>query len=71
MAQPWKDPRSGIYYIRRRVPKDVKPRLPQPGELYKRSLETTALTQQRIASLWSGPSPKSCSTSPAARLTPT
>lgn len=54
MAQPWKDPRSGIYYIRRRVPKDVKPYLPQFGEFYKRSLETTCRIEAktRFASEW-------------------
>lgn len=54
MAQPWKDPRSGIYYIRRRVPKDVKPHLPQLGEFYKRSLETTCRVEAktRFAAEW-------------------
>lgn len=54
MAQPWKDPRSGIYYIRRRVPKDVKPHLPQLGEFYKRSLETACphSAKARHASEW-------------------
>lgn len=54
MAQPWKDPRSGIYYIRRRVPKDVKPHLPQFGEFYKRSLETTCRLEAktRFAAEW-------------------
>lgn len=41
MTQPFKDKRSGIYYIRRRVPKDVKPLLSDMGEFYKRSLQTT------------------------------
>ncbi len=40
MTQPFKDKRSGIYYIRRRVPKDVKPLFPNMGEFYKRSLLT-------------------------------
>jgi integrase len=55
MAQPWKDPRSGIYYIRRRVPKAVKPLLPQFGEFYKRSLETTCRQEAktRFAAEWS------------------
>lgn len=48
MAQPWKDPRSGIYYIRRRVPKDVKPYTPQYGEFYKRSLETTCPLDAKV-----------------------
>ncbi|WP_125483388.1 MULTISPECIES: DUF6538 domain-containing protein [unclassified Pseudomonas] len=54
MAQPWKDPRSGIYYIRRRVPKDVKPHLLQFGEFYKRSLETTCRLEAktRFAAEW-------------------
>jgi len=54
MAQPWKAPRSGIYYIRRRVPKDVKPHLPRLGEFYKRSLETTCphTAKTRHASEW-------------------
>lgn len=48
MAQPWKDPRSGIYYIRRRVPKDAKPHLPHFGEFYKRSLETTCPQDAKV-----------------------
>lgn len=48
MAQPWKDPRSGIYYIRRRVPKDVKPHLSQFGEFFKRSLETTCPQDTKV-----------------------
>lgn len=54
MAQPWQDPRSGIYYIRRRVPKDVRPLLPHFGEFYKRSLETTCRqdAKTRFASEW-------------------
>ncbi|WP_341477997.1 DUF6538 domain-containing protein, partial [Pseudomonas viridiflava] len=40
MAQPWKDPRTGTYYIRRRIPKDIKPFLPDAGEFHKRSLGT-------------------------------
>lgn len=54
MAQPWKDPRSGIYYIRRRVPKDVKHHLPHFGEFYKRSLETTCRLEAktRFAAEW-------------------
>ena len=39
MAQPWKHP-SGTWYIRVRIPKDVKPYLPEYGEMYKRSLGT-------------------------------
>ena len=50
MAQLWKDPRSGIYYIRRRVPKNVKPYLPQVGEFYKRSLETSSGSKPKLAS---------------------
>nr|WP_288497745.1 site-specific integrase [uncultured Pseudomonas sp.] len=54
MAQPWKDPRSGIFYIRRRVPKDVKDLLPQYGEFYKRSLETSSSQEAktRFAAEW-------------------
>jgi integrase/head-tail adaptor len=37
MSSPWKDPRSGIYYIRRGVPVNLKEQL---GSVYKRSLET-------------------------------
>lgn len=48
MAQPWKDPRSGIYYIRRRVPKDVKPHLPQFGDFFKRSLDTTCPQDAKV-----------------------
>lgn len=37
MSSPWKDPRSGIYYIRRGVPAKLKEQL---GSVYKRSLDT-------------------------------
>lgn len=40
MAQPTKDGRTGIYYIRRRIPEDAKPYLPAMGAFYKRSLQT-------------------------------
>lgn len=51
MASPWKDPRTGIYYIRRRVPKDL---LQAFGELYKKSLKTKDLSQAKhlFASAW-------------------
>ena len=37
MSSPWKDPRSGIFYIRRGVPAKIKDQL---GSFYKRSLQT-------------------------------
>jgi len=37
MSSSWKDPRSGIYYIRRGVPANLKEQL---GSVYKRSLNT-------------------------------
>ncbi|WP_318652063.1 DUF6538 domain-containing protein [Pseudomonas sp. PDM16] len=37
MAQPWKHPSSGLFYIRRRVPDELRPVL---GLEYKRSLKT-------------------------------
>jgi hypothetical protein len=40
MAQPVKDGRTGVYYIRRRIPEDVKPYLQAMGAFYKRSLQT-------------------------------
>lgn len=51
MATPWKDPRTGIYYIRRRVPKDLVEAF---GELYKKSLKTKDLSQAKalFASEW-------------------
>lgn len=51
MATPWKDPRTGIYYIRRRVSKDLVQAL---GELYKKSLKTKDLSQAKLlfASEW-------------------
>ncbi|WP_285960567.1 site-specific integrase [Pseudomonas tohonis] len=48
MSQPKKDPRSGIYYIRRRVPEDVQPLLPHLGEFYKRSLRTTCPLEAKV-----------------------
>ncbi|WP_237709884.1 site-specific integrase [Stutzerimonas stutzeri] len=54
MAQPWQDPRSGIFYIRRRVPKDVKHLLPELGEFYKRTLSTNSKqdAKARFAAEW-------------------
>lgn len=51
MATPWKDPRTGIYYIRRRVPKDLVQAF---GELYKKSLKTKdlSLAKRLFASEW-------------------
>jgi len=37
MSSPWKDPRTGIYYIRRGVPAELKEQL---GSVYKLSLRT-------------------------------
>lgn len=37
MAQPFKHPDSGIYYLRRRVPEALRPKF---GEFFKRSLRT-------------------------------
>jgi integrase len=48
MAQPWKDPRTGVYYIRIRIPKDVKPHLLGKGELYKRSLSTKDAREAKL-----------------------
>ncbi|MEQ4335932.1 DUF6538 domain-containing protein [Pseudomonas syringae] len=54
MVQPWKDPRTGTYYIRRRIPKDIKPFLPDAGELHKRSLGTkdTREAKTLLAAAW-------------------
>lgn len=53
MAQPWKHP-SGIYYIRRRIPDDIKPILGR-GDFYKVSLQTRAPVEAktRYAAEWS------------------
>lgn len=45
MAQPWKHP-SGIYYIRRRIPDDLKPVLGK-GDFYKVSLQTRIPTEAK------------------------
>jgi len=45
MSSPWKDPRSGIYYIRRGVPANLKEQL---GSVYKRSLETRDPTEAKL-----------------------
>lgn len=54
MAQPWKDPRTGTYYIRRRIPKDIRPLLPDAGETYKRTLGTKDVREAktRFAAAW-------------------
>ncbi|WP_370590945.1 DUF6538 domain-containing protein [Pseudomonas gingeri] len=54
MAQPWKDPRTGTYYIRRRIPKDIRPLLPDAGETYKRPLGTKDIREAktRFAAAW-------------------
>jgi hypothetical protein len=40
MAQPTRDSRTGVYYLRRRIPKDIQPLLTGIGEFYERSLQT-------------------------------
>lgn len=52
MAQPWKHP-SGIYYIRRRIPDDIKSILGR-GDFYKVSLQTRvpAEAKTRFAAEW-------------------
>lgn len=47
MAQPWKHPDSGIYYIRRRIPKDLITLLGRGG-LYKVSLDTRIPAEAKI-----------------------
>uniref|UniRef100_UPI003531E4E5 DUF6538 domain-containing protein n=2 Tax=unclassified Pseudomonas TaxID=196821 RepID=UPI003531E4E5 len=47
MAQPFKHPQSGVFYLRRRVPDELRP---IPGHEYKRSLKTRAPPQRRHAS---------------------
>lgn len=44
MSSPYKDPRSGIFYIRRGVPSKLKEQL---GSVYKRSLETRDPTEAK------------------------
>jgi len=52
MAQPFKHPTSGIYYIRRKVPDELRAAL---GREYKRSLNTreAGLAKSRFAAAWS------------------
>jgi integrase len=46
MAQPWRN-KSGTYYIRRRIPKDLLQVLPEYGEFYKRTLSTKSPTEAK------------------------
>lgn len=52
MAQPYKHPDTGIFYIRRKVPPDLRPALTRE---YKRSLKTRdpAEAKSRFAEAWS------------------
>ncbi|WP_325162812.1 DUF6538 domain-containing protein [Stutzerimonas frequens] len=52
MAQPFKNPTSGVYYIRRRVPEELRPVL---GREFKRSLQTRdpSEAKARFAAEWS------------------
>ncbi|WP_460140475.1 DUF6538 domain-containing protein [Pseudomonas sp. S2_E01] len=52
MAQPFKHPTSGVFYLRRRVPDELRPAL---GREYKRSLSTRDPNEAkaRFASEWS------------------
>lgn len=52
MAQPFKHPQSGVFYLRRRVPDELRPIL---GQEYKRSLKTRdpAEAKARFAAEWS------------------
>lgn len=52
MAQPFKHPTSGVYYIRRRVPEELRPAL---GREFKRSLQTRdpSEAKARFAVEWS------------------
>lgn len=54
MASPWKHPQSGIYYIRRKVPKALQGLPGLPKELYKRSLDTRDLAEAKalFAAAW-------------------
>lgn len=45
MATPWKDKRTGTYYIRRAVPADLRDQL---GSVYKRSLRTKNLAEAKV-----------------------
>lgn len=52
MAQPFKHPTSGVFYIRRRVPSELQPAL---GREFKRSLDTRdpSEAKARFAAAWS------------------
>lgn len=45
MASPYRHPTTGVYYIRRKVPKDLQGLLP---EIYKRTLRTKDLPQAKV-----------------------
>lgn len=51
MATPWKDPRTGVYYLRRKVPKDLQGIL---GGMFKRTLGTKDLLTAKtlFAAAW-------------------
>ncbi|MDB5544283.1 MAG: recombinase XerD, partial [Hyphomicrobiales bacterium] len=59
MARPWKHPKTGIYWLRKRVPEDLRPLVGK--QEYKRSLKTKdpaeakrphAASLAEIESLW-------------------
>lgn len=45
MASPYRHPTTGVYYIRRKVPKDLQGLIP---EIYKRTLRTKDLPQAKV-----------------------
>lgn len=40
MSRPWKHPKTGVYYFRKAVPKDLRPHFPQSQWEVKKSLKT-------------------------------
>jgi integrase len=47
MAQPTQS-KSGLFYLRRRIPKDLRPHFPDYGEFYRVSLKTNDAREARI-----------------------
>lgn len=49
MARPWKHPKAGIYWLRKRVPDELRARLGKPEE--KQSLGTRDPAEAKIKQL--------------------
>lgn len=66
MSRPWKHPKTGVYWLRKRIPNDLRPILSKleekrslktrdPAEAKRRHLEALAQLEAQWANLRAGP----------------